>query len=166
MRFKQYITEQNKFQIFMDMDGVLTDFEASFKNIAGNTTKSFDKLGDNAFWDHVRLGGLKFWSEMPWIQNSKNLWNFVKKFDTVILSAPARTIPDSPKGKKIWIKRELGNVKLILKRGRFKHMFAGENKILIDDKLKIINKWKGAGGIGIHFKSAEQAMKELKKIIK
>ncbi len=165
MRFLQYIIEQQEFQIYVDMDGVLTDFDASFKKVDGRPTTEVEKEGDPAFWEHVKKGGLEFWSEMPWMKSGKKLWNFVKPYKPIILSSPAEH-SDSPKGKKIWIKRELGNVKLILKRANEKHEFSGENKILIDDLTKNIARWKSAGGIGILFKSAEQVIKELKKIIK
>lgn len=166
MRFEKYLNEAKNMKIYLDMDGVLTDFNKTFEDMEGQDAHEYNnKYGDDKFWELIKeKGGLKFWSEMPWVKGSKKLWNYVKNKDVAILSAPARAIPDCPKGKKIWVKRELGNVKLILKRAREKHEYAEDNDcILIDDNEKNIATWKIAGGIGILFKSASQAIKELKK---
>lgn len=164
MEFLSYLKENTNFKIYLDMDGVLSDFEKSFKAIDGRTTKQVEKEGDPAFWKHVEEGGLVFWSEMPWTKDGKKLWNYVKNKDVSLLSAPARRLPDSIRGKQIWVGRELGNVDLILKRASEKQEYANPNSILIDDQEKNIRKWKSAGGIGILYKNAGQAIKQLKKM--
>ena len=170
MRLESYLIEASgrTFHIYVDMDGVLADFKASFKKISGKTTEEVDKEdtkgNQEAFWEYVDKGGLEFWSEMPWIKGSKKLWNYVKNKDVAILSAPARRLPNSIRGKQLWVGRELGSPKLILKRAREKKEYATKDSILIDDYKKNIQQWKSAGGIGILFKNADQAIKELKKL--
>ncbi len=169
MRLQNYLIEQEKFTIYFDMDGVLADFVTSFKKIDGRTTQEVEKEGDPAFWAHVKKGGLAFWTEMPWMKGSKKLWNNVygnrktHDYNVEILTAAARKLPDSPKGKKIWVNRELGAVKINLIRARDKHQFASKHSLLIDDSEKTIQQWRGAGGIGIHFKSPGQVLKDWKK---
>lgn len=167
MRLKNYLTEEIPFQIFVDMDDTLSDFKASFKNFIGKTTEQVEKeTDDEGFWKLIaEKGGLLFWSQMPWMKGSQKLWKYVKQFHPTILTAPARSLPESKKGKQIWVLRELGPVPIIFERGRDKHRYAGPNRILVDDSKKIIKNWNRAGGIGIRFKSPEQAIKELKKII-
>jgi len=166
MRLKRFITENTDTIIYLDMDGVLTDFEKAFIGIDGRTPKEIEKHGDDAFWDHVRQGGLEFWSKMPWMEGGKELWHYIKRSNVraEILSAPARSIPESPKGKEIWIKHEMGHVKLNLKRAREKHEFATPNAILIDDNKDNIEKWKSVGGIGIWHTSANKTIRELKSL--
>lgn len=164
MRLKYFITESTSTIIYLDMDGVLTDFDAAFENIDGSTPKEIEKHGDDAFWSHVKQGGLEFWSKMPWMKDGKELWNYVKKYKVEILSSPARQIPESSKGKEIWIKREMGHVKLNLKRAREKHEFATPNAILIDDNKDNINKWNSVGGKGIWHTSADKTIRELKSL--
>lgn len=136
--------------IYLDMDGVLTDFLAAFLKIDGRPTTEVEKEGDPAFWAHVAKGGLKFWSMMPWMKDGRKLWNYVKNKNVKILSAPARSLPDSRKGKAVWVKQALNPTpELILCRGKEKFKYADPNAILIDDKKKIIDQWKAAGGIGI-----------------
>ena len=167
MRLQSYILEKTgrSFRIYVDMDGVLTDFLAAFKKIDGRPTTEVEKEGDPAFWEHVKKGGLEFWSHMPWMQGSKKLWNYVKDKDVALLSSPARNLPNSPKGKAMWVKRELGgNTKLILKRAREKREYANEDSILIDDLQKNITEWNAAGGTGILFKNPNQVLKKLKEL--
>lgn len=163
MRLKQYLDEQEKFKIYVDMDGVLTDFDGQFFKFFKK--RPTDIKSDKEFWEMVDKGGLKFWVDMPWLEGSKKFWNYVKQFNPTILSAPARSLPQSPKGKKIWVKRELHNTPLILKRARNKKEYADKNSILIDDMKQNISDWNNAGGIGILFRSPEQAIKDLKKVL-
>ena len=149
--------------IYLDMDGVLTDFNAAFEAIDGKKTTEIEKFGDPVFWEHVKKGGLRFWSHMPWMKDGRTLWNYVRDKNVEILSAPARALPDSVKGKKIWVNRELGSVKLNLKRAREKQEFAHNRAILIDDKKKNIDRWKAAGGLAIHHTSAMKTIKKLKE---
>lgn len=168
MRLTQYLNERaSVHKIYFDMDGVLTDFPAAFVKVDGRTTQEVEKEGDENFWKHVDKGGLEFWAKMPWIKGSRNLWNYAKstKIPLALLTAPARRLPNSPKGKLIWVARELGPVDVTMVRAKYKQDYASPNTILIDDLLPNIKRWIAKGGIGIHFKSPQQAMKELKRII-
>jgi len=151
------------YQIFLDLDGVLTDFDKQMKSI-GITSDYEEKHGTESFWGAIDKGGLKWWSEMPWMSDGKTLWNYVKDKNVKILSAPARRLPQSIKGKKIWVSKNLGKVELILKRASEKQHLAESNAILIDDLAKNINQWKAAGGIGILHKSASSTIQQLKEV--
>jgi hypothetical protein len=164
MRLTQFLNEAGESIIYLDMDGVLTDFVAGFEKIDGRKTTEIEKQGDPAFWAHVKQGGLEFWSKMPWMNDGKRLWNYVRKFNVEILSAPARSLPESVKGKHIWVSREMGNVKINLIRAREKQKFASKSAILIDDKKKNVTRWNAAGGTGIWHISANNTIKELKKL--
>jgi hypothetical protein len=56
-----------EYELFCDMDGVLTNFDARFEHYAGMLPDKYeDKYGTAAFWELVdNKVGLKFWSEMP-----------------------------------------------------------------------------------------------------
>jgi hypothetical protein len=43
-------------------------------------------------------------------------------------------------------------------------MFAGPERILIDDMEQTIREWNNAGGIGIHHTSASNTISQLKKL--
>jgi hypothetical protein len=160
--------KDKEFKLYVDMDGVLTDFEGDFRNFGKEKTKGLlskeyeDKYGTSALWKLIYSGGLEFWSEMSWIEDGRKLWNYVKKFEPTILTTPAKS-KLSKQGKEIWIKRELGkDIPFIFAKDKYK--YADMNSILIDDYDKKINDWINLGdGIGIHHQNAENTIKQLKQ---
>jgi hypothetical protein len=141
-----------EYQIYCDMDGVLT---TEYKQ--SHTKKEF--------WNEVAKGKLQFWSDMKWMPDGQQLWNFIKS-RAIILSAPSSSLPDSSRGKMIWVAKNIGpNVKLILRKAEEKKDFANAKSILIDDLQKNILQWEQAGGIGIHHISAINTIKKLNDIL-
>ena len=157
MRFKEFALEK---KLYIDLDGVLCDFEKQFKDLVGISTDEFEsKYSEKDFWKVIGEHGENYWSQMPWMKDGKKLWSYVKKFNPTILSTPSRD-KTSETGKIKWIKRELGNVPYILIREKEK--YANDTSVLVDDLTKKINRWNAKGGIGILHKSADQSIKQLK----
>lgn len=157
-------TLSQKYEIFVDMDGVIVDFDKQFIKYARKTPKEYEqKYGVNGFWSLIDKIGLKFWIEMPWMPKGKQLWSYIKKYNPKLLSSPSRS-DFSRIGKKQWVKQNLPNIELILAYSADKQNYSGINKILIDDRKSNIEQWIEAGGIGILFTSTEQTIKELKKL--
>jgi hypothetical protein len=154
---------KSKYKIYCDMDGVLVDFEKGYKDLTGVDLKGKHVSNSQEFWDPITKAGEKYWSELEWTADGKALWKYISKYNPEILSAPSKDI-SSKTGKHIWVDRELGNVNLILKSAYQKQQYAKENSILIDDRADNIQRWKDAGGIGIHHTSTENTIKELKKL--
>jgi hypothetical protein len=152
------------YTIFCDMDGVLVDFEKGYHDLTGNHASQFPK-GDSSFWKPIEEEGAMFWATLPWMSDGQELWSYIKKHKPYILSAPSQD-PSSKIGKEAWLKMNLQNnfkKAYFASRGN-KQMFAGPNKILIDDLQQTINEWNAKGGIGIHHTSASNTIKELKKL--
>jgi hypothetical protein len=161
-----------KYQIYCDMDGVLTDFEKRFvtllqqegpkyyskATIAQVTRpKHFDKLeGTEEFWKFIDQHiGLEFWSDMEWMPNGRELWNFIQPYGPKLLTSPSRD-NTSRLGKRLWVKENLVPAPEVLFRfGDAKSDFANENSILIDDKPSNLLAFKTAGGIAIEVKDGE-----------
>lgn len=164
------VINKNILKVYVDLDGVLTDWDKAFRDLGKDITKGYsgkeyeDKFGRDALWDVIsKHGKLEFWSEMEWMPDGKKLWNYVKKFNPTILSTPANS-KFSKDGKKIWIARELGeDVPYIFIKEKYK--YADTESILIDDFDKKINDWVNKGdGIGIHHHNAEDTIKQLKQL--
>lgn len=147
-------------KIYLDMDGVITDFDAQLAS-QGFDGKNWD---DDKLWPAV-MAIPKFWENMPWMKDGKVLWAFVKSLKPTILTAPARTDPTCKPGKLKWVYRELGRVPVAFARARDKQQYASPDSVLIDDRADNIQQWKAAGGIGIHHTSASKTIAELKKLI-
>jgi len=161
-----------KYQIYCDMDGVLTDFEKRFvtllqqegpkyyskATIAQVTRpKHFDKLeGTEEFWKFIdQYIGLEFWSEMEWMPNGRELWNFIQPYGPKLLTSPSED-NTSRLGKRLWVKENLVPAPEVLFRfGDAKSDFANENAILIDDKPSNLAAFSAKGGIAIEVKDGE-----------
>lgn len=152
---------KNTLSLYVDLDGVLTDFIQGYYELTGiDITGQFHDSGE--FWDPINNAGYDFWANLKWTNDGKKLWNYIKKYNPQILSAPSRH-DDSRVGKSDWVKRELPGTHLILRTPKHKSEFASPNSILIDDRESNIEQWKEAGGIGILHISADNTIKELKK---
>lgn len=153
---------KNTYKIYCDLDGVLVDFAKGYHKLTGI---DLDGQFHNSekFWDPINSAGYDFWINLEWMPDGKNIWSYIEKYNPDILSAPSRE-DDSRIGKFDWVKRELPGVRLILRTMKNKKEFASPNSILIDDNEININDWKNAGGIAIHHKSANETIKQLKKL--
>ena len=161
-----------KYQIYCDMDGVLTDFETRFvtllqqegpkyysKAIIAQVTrpKHFDKLeGTEEFWKFIdQYIGLEFWSGMEWMPNGRELWNFIQPYGPKLLTSPSED-NTSRLGKRLWVKENLTPAPEVLFRfGDAKSDFANENAILIDDKPSNLEAFASKGGIALEVKDGE-----------
>lgn len=162
------------YDVYVDMDGVLTDFERRFEQFAGVTPDEFmaqkkiefgEEKADEQFWDLIdNQIGVRFWAGMPWMPEGEKLYQYIKKSKPTILTSPSRD--DSSRiGKGVWVKRNMPNVPIKFGyKASGKAKYAGPNKILIDDREDNVQAWKAAGGIGILFKSTEQVKNELSKL--
>ena len=161
-----------KYQIYCDMDGVLTDFERRFvtllrkegpkyysKAVIAQVTrpKHFEKLeGQEEFWKFIdQYIGLEFWSGMEWMPNGRQLWDFIEPYGPKLLTSPSRD-NTSRLGKRLWVKDNLVPApEVIFRFGDAKSDFANENSILIDDKPSNLAAFAAKGGIVIECKDGD-----------
>lgn len=159
------IVEEPKYKIFSDMDGVLTDFDASFKKVSdGIAPRDYEKkFGKDKFWELIDGGGVGYWVGMPYMPDGETYWNYIKDYDVELLSSPSRS-NTSRLGKRLWVRNNMPGVKLTLAQAYLKKNYAASNHILIDDRKSNIDEWRAAGGIGILHTSAADTIQQLKKL--
>jgi hypothetical protein len=155
--------EETEYTIYCDMDSVLVDFDRGYQELTGMTSQQADANGVEAFWDPISKAGAKFWITLQWMPDGKQLWDYIKKYNPILLSAPSRE-ESSKLGKRVWVKRELPGVKLILKYASQKQEYASPTSILIDDRQKNIDQWEAAGGIGILHTNTANTIKQLQQL--
>jgi len=155
--------EKIDYIIYCDMDGVLVDFDKGYKDLTGITSKEANDQGSDFFWEPIKQAGAKYWIKLKWMPDGKQLWDYIKKYNPSLLSAPSKE-ESSKIGKRIWVKNNLPNVKLYLRSASQKSQFSGKNKILIDDRRSNIDQWREKGGIGIFHTSTEDTIKQLKEL--
>ncbi len=160
------------YRIYVDMDGVVADFDQRFIDLSGMLPREFEtKYGKNAFWDFIDEGDnkLKFWVGIPQMSDAQQLMDFVSKYDYEMLTAPSLK-KQSLMGKGLWVinqtKKGLfpSKPKVNYKSAKNKKDFAAPNHILIDDKASTIDSWNASGGIGILHTSAANTISQLKKL--
>ena len=159
------IMEEPKYKIFSDMDGVLTDFDDSFKKASdGIAPRDYEKkFGKDKFWELIDGGGVGYWVGMPYMPDGETYWNYIKDYDVELLSSPSRS-NTSRLGKRLWVRNNMPGVKLTLAQAYLKKNYAAPNHILIDDRKSNIDEWRAAGGIGILHTSAADTIQQLKKL--
>jgi len=160
------------YKIYVDMDGVVADFDQRFIDLSGMLPREFEtKYGKNAFWDFIDEGDnkLKFWVGIPQMSDAQQLMDFVSKYDYEMLTAPSLK-KQSLMGKGLWMINQTKNglfpskPKVNYKSAKNKKDFAASNHILVDDKASTIDSWNAAGGIGILHTSAANTISQLKKL--
>ena len=159
--FEEDVKEKADYKIYCDMDGVLVDFDKGYKELTG-TEASFDTPKEE-FWAPIQKAGAEFWIKLQWMPDGKQLWEFIKPYNPQLLSAPSKD-ESSKIGKFVWVKRNVPGTKLILRSAERKQEFATPNSILIDDRADNIQRWKDAGGVGIHHTSAADTIQQLKDL--
>ncbi len=160
--------------LYLDMDGVLTDFTGACEKLGKHMTLWFNNDKER-FWKNVTSTGAEFWSEMPWIAGGKELYRFLESsgFCPTILSAlpsPERrkALVDAREGKIQWLRKELGPQyakNAILCFRHEKALQSGISRILIDDNSQNIHEWEEEGGTGILHENANQTIRCLNKFL-
>ena len=146
-------------ELFVDMDGVLSDFSGLVRQ---HTGKDPEAMETQELWKAVDQIP-RFWADMPWMPGGQELWAAVKDQNPTILSAPARNPRCIPE-KTEWIEKNLGEDVPYIFDGQ-KEKYCEPGAVLIDDKPENIEKWREAGGVGILFQNAEQAIEELRGLM-
>ena len=150
------------YKIYCDMDGVLADFESGYEELTGIDLRGEFKKGDD-FWDPIKVAGVGFWAGLKWMSDGQELWDYLKPFNPVLLSAPSRE-QSSRIGKHVWVKHKIPGTKLILRYAKQKQELATPESILIDDRQINIDQWEAAGGIGILHTSTANTIQQLQKL--
>jgi hypothetical protein len=153
-------------QLYLDMDGVITDFIGGVERWYGIDLSGHDH------WDftdeEVGMPMQDFWVGLTdefWATLSLTPWGALllsrlMKYKPIILSSPQR---ENAGGKQIWLRRHLGGIH---KAGRYiltpqKWTVAGPGKILIDDCDQHVAEWFTHGGDSILFPRKWNALRHM-----
>lgn len=161
-------------KIYIDMDGVLADFDRGFRELCGmepvNQSDPDPTLAD-VVWDNVRKVP-HYYDKLEVGPGAGEMFRIL--YETYgdkceILSAipkPHRNIEHAKEDKINWVKRELSDtVKInIVYRAEKKQFCTSKGCILIDDFRKNIREWEEAGGTGILYTSAADALEAISKL--
>jgi len=164
--------QESEYKVYLDMDGVLADFDKRFKDISGMEPKEFEnKYGTKAFWNLIdEENKISFWVGIPEMPGAKALVDAVKDYNFELLTSPSAK-KQSYLGKILWVRNHNslfgGKPRINFKKAKEKHEVKPElskTDILIDDREDTIGRWNAAGGTGIHYKNIGQVLNDLKKL--
>ena len=154
--------------VYVDMDGVLADFEGGFYKLTGMSIENFS---DPEMWSRIDAHGkAKFFAELEWMNGGKELWQFITNnfLKVKILSALGKSDKidkQTTQGKLTWIRHNIPTLQLddiiLVENKHQKKKYASPNNILIDDTSIVIEEWTKRGGIGILYKNFTDVIKKL-----
>ncbi len=164
--------------IYVDMDGVLVDWEGAVFRLA---REHWDFPGEYRDLTQKQKMDLtkrtpRFYETLPWLQDGQWLWNYLvydKRFEghnKNVLTAMSDKVPQSLEEKYIWCERNLYIRKdevVVVTRKSHKRMWAttnGKPNILIDDNSGNCLQWIEAGGKAILFTNFQDTKSILEQI--
>lgn len=156
-------------KIYVDMDGVLCDFEKRYNDRYGNIADHDRKQKFRSnFDDFIRTKQFETLDMMP---DAVQLIFFLKTLVNIpkaILSSTAyeETFDEISKQKIKWLDDHLIEWEPNFVPGkRHKYKYATQDSVIIDDTLSVIEDWRKAGGIAIWHKDAMSTISQLHCIL-
>jgi hypothetical protein len=153
-------------KIYLDMDGVIADFEKRYKELYDMEPRQAEKNKkfNHFFDDFIAKDNFATLDLMP---GAINLLNYLKTLPmpTEILSSTAseEKYDAISKQKLIWLQTHGITFKTNFVPGKkHKYKFATPDSIIIDDTQSVISDWVKAGGIAIWHKNAVLTMSILR----
>ena len=162
-----------EYEIYVDLDGVMVDFAklglklASFLPDDDPANKKLRSKFWNCIGDHCKDGNTFFESMEP-MPDAFVLWEYVKPYDPTILSATGTSLKNAAVEKRNWVATHIdeptASEAIFVENAKAKAAYAKPKAILIDDRIKAIEPFIEAGGIGILHISAEDTIRQLKEL--
>jgi hypothetical protein len=161
------MNEKTEPKIFLDMDGVLADFDAAAGHLLG--TDDIHKWefvhGPKAFW-RILDSFPNFFGSLPLMPDALTLWNAVRKEEPIILTALPRVgASEVDRQKRDWARTKLPahyEVEVITCQTTEKPGYCNEGDVLVDDRAVNREAWEARGGKFILHTSAENSLQQLK----
>lgn len=150
-------------ELFLDLDGVLADFDKHYYNLFGykpikNTKNKQEKVN----WKLIEKAD-RFFYNLPLMEDALELWDYCKKYNPIIITGLPTSVESAAKDKIEYVKDNLNYDKIICCKAKNKCLYGNSGDILIDDTKKYMLDWINMGGIWITHASAENSINELKK---
>lgn len=154
----------SKNNFYLDMDGVLADFEKRATMLCEMVPHKFEeKYGEVAFWERLHSDP-EFFLNLDPMPDMRELYDAVKHLEPTILTGIPRGMDPVNNQKHEWCKRQFGSdQKIICCQASKKSLHIYEKgDILVDDRQRYMKKWLDRGGIFVHHKTAKESIQRLK----
>jgi FMN phosphatase YigB (HAD superfamily) len=157
-------------KIYLDMDGVLTDFEKRFAEKFGYPAMAVrDRKNFSIEWPQFIAD--KEFETLEWFPGGQQLLSFIREHNHITVemltsSGGVKHHEEVKEQKKIWLKKMGITYKPHVVPGRkHKAKYAEPDVVLIDDTKDIIDSFNAAGGIGILHRNVDDTINTLKELL-
>lgn len=155
-------------QIFLDLDGVMTDLPKSAKRLMGD---DYGSLPADDFWKHLNSVD-HFFLHLDPMPKYKTLWNYLQstKIPLTILTAiprPTGNLKTAEEDKIAWVRKYLSETIPVITviGGINKAKYATSDSLLIDDLKRNTDAFIEAGGHSILHTSISRTIVELHTLL-
>tara|TARA_Y100000389_G_scaffold101311_1_gene98057 strand:- start:5020 stop:5520 length:501 start_codon:yes stop_codon:yes gene_type:complete len=156
-------------RIFVDMDGVLADFNTGVETLTGREFPNNDQGHNDYDLRKEELTNKRLFRNLPPMPDMYDLVAYIRHtgLPWEILTAAGvinRELVVFDKNE--WIREHVSPSVVVTctMTGSQKGMFAIKGSVLIDDRQKNLDAWEKHGGIGILHTSAEDTIAQLKEL--
>lgn len=162
-------------KIFLDMDGVLADFDRGVNELchmeAAPQDEKHEAGNDDLMWEAIRTAD-HFYDRLELMPGAKELfgllWERYGARVEILTGIPReeRGIVTAAEDKIAWTRRLLSDeVRIHTVCRKHKQLYCtGPETILIDDREKTVLEWRDHGGTGILYVNAEETMRILRQL--
>jgi 5' nucleotidase, deoxy (Pyrimidine), cytosolic type C protein (NT5C) len=154
-------------RVFVDLDGVLADFDAGAKELLGTSAKDYQQVhGAAVMWKKIAAAP-DFYGQLPPIEGALDMLEVIWQESplTMILTGLPLGRWAEPQ-KRAWCAEHVGeHIPVICCMTRDKWQYCTPGDILIDDRIDAAVDWEGAAGRFIHHKDAETTLTALRAFL-
>ncbi len=155
-------------RIYLDLDGVIADFDKHFKDTFDSEPNDWP---DSQMWKMINSYET-FYADLPLMPDAQRFfWDLQVYCEEVIIltACPKSNYKNAALQKREWVRKHISrNVTILpVMGGANKALFMhSTDDVLIDDMKKNCDSWEELGGRAIVHKTIEQTIEELTEIYK
>lgn len=156
-------------KLYLDMDGVLTNFEQRWAEIFGGPPEVV-RNRKNFSNEWPEFVAQRQFETLEWFPGGQKLLRYVRTLNApieILSSSGGQKFHEEVKEQKtVWLKKQGIAYKTNIVPGRkFKAEYAKPNVVLIDDTKQIIDSFNDAGGIGILHRDVNITIEKLETLL-
>lgn len=155
----------NQPRLYLDLDGVMADFDGSFPRVFGLDHRD---MADDAMWAKINSHPT-FFRDLPPMAGAIDFFRSIEHLAPIILTAcPKSSYAHVAGQKREWVRSHLGTGVTVLPvfGGASKPLFMHQpGDILIDDYRRNTEAWEGAGGVAILHRDWETTRERLAEVL-
>ena len=150
--------------IFLDLDGVLADFDSHYETHFGVRPKRWPEP-DTTKWKLVNSVP-DFYRTIPLMTGARDLFRYVDEagYGVAILTGVPSSVDAADNQKHEWAAEHFPHVQVICCPAREKWEHGRPGDFLIDDYLKYRLDWIGMGGVFIHHTDVPSTIAKLREL--